>query len=139
MFSFEKIQIMGNVGSVGKEKICKSGYSVCSFSVAVNRYIKVSDNNYDTEVVWYECVCFGNMIEKVTKFIKKGDKVVVFGAPKISQYINKNDEHVAALSIFVKEFYVCSAKNKDTDAKEEPEIQISNNKNNSVLDDDIPF
>jgi single stranded DNA-binding protein len=87
MRSYEKILIVGNIGSV-EQLHSKAGNSYLRMSVAVNR----STGNQNTSV-WYSVLLFGKMAENVEglmRVLTKGRQVLVEGRPQTEAFIKKD-------------------------------------------------
>jgi len=65
---------IGNLTRDPEIKFTNNGNAVCSFAVAVTK--KRGEEEY---VSYFDCSAWGSLAENVTKTLKKGDRVVVFG------------------------------------------------------------
>jgi single-strand DNA-binding protein len=84
-----KIQIIGNLGS---DAIIKESNSskFATFSVAVNEKYKDKNGNQVDKTTWVECL-MNNVNHGAIPFIKKGNKIYVEGALKVSKYKREAD------------------------------------------------
>ena len=60
----------------------ESGGCLCTMSVALKK-------NKDDETTWLNCEAWGNGAEELSETFKKGDKVLVCGTFKKTEYNNK--------------------------------------------------
>lgn len=78
---------------------------------------------------WFNCVCFGNLAEKVASvYIKKGTKVCIIGRIEFEE-TEKNGTKTKHHSVIVEDLELLSNKNAE-DNKAELKL---------VEDDDLPF
>lgn len=73
--SLNTASISGRVGKDAELRATGSGFSVCSFALAVEEYRKDKDNY----VSWIDCTMFGVKAEKLAQYITKGAKLAVSG------------------------------------------------------------
>lgn len=87
MRSYQKIIIIGNIGSAEKIK-SKAGNIYLRLSIACND----SDGTTKT-TTWYSVVIFGKKAEnadEILKYCAKGRLVLVEGQPKVQAYLKKD-------------------------------------------------
>ena len=71
---YQKLVIVGNLGSDPEMRYTQSGQAVTSFSVATNRRYNDKD-----ETTWFRVSVWGNQAEACNKYLEKGRKVLVEG------------------------------------------------------------
>lgn len=76
----------------------KKGKKFAVFTVAVNRYL---GKDKESEVTYYDCLCFLPSAEKLVEKVKKGDRILVQGRPEAEAYTNKDNEAVGKLKVIV--------------------------------------
>jgi single-strand DNA-binding protein len=82
-----QITVVGNVGRDPQElKYTSSGLAVLNFSLA-DTTGKKGENQHTN---WYDVVVFGEDAEAVVDNIKKGDRLIVVGKVKVSEYQKKD-------------------------------------------------
>lgn len=114
-----KVTLSGNVGSDVKEFTDKAGNKFVSFSVGVSTGTKANP-----ETTWVTGSCGGKLAEVCSQFVKKGMKVLIEGRPHTNAYINKTNNAVAELKVYIGSIEFLSK----VDADDKPE-----------LSSDIPF
>jgi single-strand DNA-binding protein len=81
--------IEGNLGADPVMKVIPVGKKVCNFSIAVNDEWVDADNIKQKKVIWHNVECWDKNAEYCDKNLKKGSKVSVTGALKISNWLDK--------------------------------------------------
>jgi single-strand DNA-binding protein len=71
---YQKLIIIGNLGSDPEMKLLPDGKAVTSFSVATSR--KFSDKD---ETTWFRVSVWGKQAESCNQYLHKGSKVLVEG------------------------------------------------------------
>jgi len=79
MSSYNRVQIMGNLGKNPEMRFAPSGSPVTSFSVAVNRKLKTKDGENKDLTDWFNIVCWQKTAELANQFLTKGSRVFVEG------------------------------------------------------------
>tara|TARA_B100000508_G_scaffold137259_1_gene131314 strand:+ start:719 stop:1150 length:432 start_codon:yes stop_codon:yes gene_type:complete len=67
-----KVHILGRITGAIEIKALPSGQSVCSFSIATNRYWKDKDGNKQEQVEFHNMVAFGKTAEILQQYTGKG-------------------------------------------------------------------
>ncbi len=99
--AFERITVVGNIGSVEVQK-SKAGNSYLRLSVAVDR-----SQGDSRQVVWYSVLMFGSMVrdeERMLALYSKGRLILVEGRPQVEAFIKKDgsaglDNTIIAISM----------------------------------------
>jgi single-strand DNA-binding protein len=74
---YQKLIIIGNLGSNPEQRFTPSGDPVTSFSVATSRKYGEKD-----ETTWFRVTVWGKQAESCSKYLSKGSKVLVEGRLK---------------------------------------------------------
>lgn len=80
-------------------KTTQSKTSVSNFSIAVKRTFKNANNEYDSD--FFNCVAFGKVAEKISKYVRKGDLVGIEGRLQVRKYTDKNGGNRTATDVIV--------------------------------------
>ena len=102
-----RIEVTGNVGTDPEIKFYdgKNGsFGVASFSIAYTPREKKGQEYVDGETLWFRVSVLGKHAETIVDVVRKGDKVLVIGAFKVSSYVakdgtNKNGFEIKADSV----------------------------------------
>lgn len=78
MASYNKVILMGNLTRDPEIRYTPNGTPVASFAIAVNRKYKQGDETKE-EVSYIDIVVFGKQAENCSKYLGKGDSVLIDG------------------------------------------------------------
>ncbi len=81
--SFNRTQVLGNLGDDPEVKIGPTGTARTTFRVAVNDRWTGSDGQAKEHVEWYKCVSWGRLAETVAEHLHKGSRVFVDGVRSV--------------------------------------------------------
>jgi len=76
---YQKLVIVGNLGTDPEMRYTPSGQAVTNFNVATNRRYTSSDGNQVDETTWFRVSVWGKQAESTNQYLKKGNKVLVEG------------------------------------------------------------
>ena len=76
---YQRVEILGNLGSDPTMKFTPSGQPVTSFSVATSNQYKDKSGQTVKETTWFRVVVWGAQAENCNKYLAKGSKVFVSG------------------------------------------------------------
>lgn len=90
MRTVNKVTLIGNVTRDPAVKTTESGKKIALFTIATNRHYKTGEGENKSESEFHNCVVWGNLAERVEKFLLKGKLVYVEGRLK-TRVIEKED------------------------------------------------
>lgn len=99
-----KFLAMGRITS-DPELFAKGEHKFCRFSLAVNRDKENTD--------FISCVAWDKTAEFITKWFKKGNRMVIEGRLQSSSYTDKKGEKRTAIDVIVQSVEFCENKSKD--------------------------
>ena len=108
----------------------EQGNNYARFSIAVDRKYKKEN---EPEADFFNCASFGKQAEFVTKYLKKGTKVLITGRIQNSSYTNKEGQKVNTTQIMVEEIEFAESK------KAESNTETKDDYLNVTNDIDLPF
>lgn len=76
---YQKVTIIGNLGSDPEMRYMQDGTAVTSFSVATNRKWKNKDGSPGEETVWFRVSAWRRLAETTNQYLSKGRQVFVEG------------------------------------------------------------
>lgn len=76
---YQKVVIVGNLGSEPELRYTPQGDAVTSFSVATNRRWTGADGQQAEETVWWRVSAWGRQAETCNQYLSKGRQVLVEG------------------------------------------------------------
>jgi len=77
--SYQKITLVGNLGSVPEMRYAPNGKPVTNFSLATNRQYTASNGEKVKETVWWRVSVWDSQAEACNNYLKQGSKVLVEG------------------------------------------------------------
>ena len=79
MASYQKVIVVGNLGSDPTMRYTPSGTAVTSFSLAANRSYNNNAGEKVTETTWYRVTTWGKQAEVCNQYLKKGSLILAEG------------------------------------------------------------
>jgi single-strand DNA-binding protein len=76
---YQKIILVGNLGSDPERRATPDGTPVTSFSVATNKRWTTSDGQQGEKTVWFRVTAWRRLAETCAKYLTKGRQVLVEG------------------------------------------------------------
>lgn len=118
MNALNSIILEGNLTKDGELK--NTSFSVCSLSLAVNRYYKNKDGDFTEEVSFFDVECFGTMADVAEKNAKKGRGIRVVGRLKQDRWTDENGKTYSKVKVIAEhiEFKPMFKKMEDVAAAE---------------------
>ena len=109
----KRLTVTGNLGRDPEMRLDPNGKQFATFSVGIN-----AGNKLNPRTDWLEVTCNGKLAEVITKYGKKGRKVLVDGFPHVSAYINKDSIPVGTLRMYANSIELLSRGHDDVDSEE---------------------
>jgi single-strand DNA-binding protein len=89
-----KIMIAGNLGTDPEVRHSAKGTKVTSFSLASNKR-----KGQETTTTWFKITTFGDHLDKIISYLKKGSAVIVMGEVEARIYTDKNGNAQVSLDV----------------------------------------
>lgn len=99
---YNKITIIGNLGSVPEMRYTPSGSAVTSFSVATNRRYTRNGETVD-ETEWFRVNAWGRLAETTNQYLEKGSLVYVEGRLSSRPWQTQDGQLRAGNEVFAQE------------------------------------
>ncbi|MDD3302794.1 MAG: single-stranded DNA-binding protein [Candidatus Gracilibacteria bacterium] len=90
MRTVNKVILIGNVTRDPSIKTTDKDKKIALFTIATNRYYKTNDGENKSESEFHNCVAWGNLADRVEKFLVKGKLVYIEGRLR-TRVIDKED------------------------------------------------
>lgn len=139
--SYANMTIKGNLTRDPELRSTTEGKPIATFTVGYN-----DGFGQDKKGVFVKCLAFGKRAEAIAQYVKKGDAILVSGAPSLEQWTSMEGEARAQIKVVVEGFDFCGGKRQ---SQEEPpkaqEPQVGSGQSwqqpfeGSAVDDDLPF
>lgn len=107
--SFQQVLIVGNVGRDPEFKFLSDGLAVCTFSVAVNKWVGRGEAR-EQRTTWFNVTMWRSLAENAGYLITSGMRVLIVGEVSARAYLTKDGKPAAALEIVARDFKVLSRK-----------------------------
>lgn len=132
MNHLNSIILEGNLTKDGELK--NTSFSVCSLSVAVNRYYKNKDGDFLEEVSFFDVECFGRMAEVAEMNGKKGRGIRVVGRLKQDRWTDENGKTYSKVKVIAEhiEFKPMFKKSEEVAAAEPTTEPVTIEENQDV-------
>lgn len=88
------VLIVGNLGGDPEVRFSPSGTKITTFTVASNSKRQGKD-----ETIWYKAVAFGEHLDKMISFLKKGSSVMVSGSLHQNKWQDKEGREQTTLEV----------------------------------------
>jgi len=99
--------LMGRLTADPEIRQTPNGISVCSFSIAVDRYVKDGDKKTD----FINCVAWRSNAENIARFFGKGQMIAINGSIQTRQYQDKDTgKNRTAFEVLVDHFHFTGGK-----------------------------
>ncbi len=82
MRTVNKVIIIWNITRDPVIKTTENGKKIALFNVATNRYYKDANGENKSEAEFHNCVAWGNLAERIEKYLTKGKLVYIEGRLK---------------------------------------------------------
>jgi len=88
--SFNRVQILGNLGQNPELRYTASQVPVASFSVATREFRNGSDGQKQDYTEWHRIVTWSRVAENCSKYLKKGSSVFIEGRLQTRSWEDQN-------------------------------------------------
>lgn len=127
-----KCVFIGNLTRDPELATTQSGLSVCRFTIAVSRKVKV-DGHPSADFI--PVVTWRALADNYSKYLHKGNKCAVVGALQIRSYEDDTGTTRTIAEVMAEEVeFLVTSKNENEQSKDADKSQL-----NEVSNDDIPF
>lgn len=140
-FNFNKVLLGGRLCADPELKSTQNGTSVTSFSIAVNRKVKGSQ---EETADFIDCTAWSGTAEFITRYFKKGSSIFVTGGLQTRNWTDRNGRKHYVTEAVVDEAYFVDSKGEKvssaTPAAYIPKSYLQKPPQfEEVCDEDVPF
>lgn len=96
---WQRITIVGNLGSDPEMRYTPSGVPVTSFNVAVNRRVKLPDGSFQEKATWFRVTAWRQLAENCSQYLSKGRMALIEGEVEASAYTAQDGTVRATLEL----------------------------------------
>ncbi len=150
--SFNKIIIVGNLGSDPELRYTPQNTAVCNISVATNERRRDKSGEYQDNTTWFRVTLWKHHAEAASKYLTKGRPVYIEGRLQVDEWMDKDNQKRYTLEVTATEMQFIDSRGGDdnfssssksendfSDSSDSSDDNFENNKTNAPGDDDIPF
>jgi len=119
--SYQKLILVGNLGSEPEMRFTAEGTPVTNFSLAVNRTYTVNDQKVE-EVTWFRVACWQRMAEIAADYLKKGYQVMIEArlAPEIRIWTDQQGTQRASYEVTCERLVLLANRDNADPAQAQP-------------------
>lgn len=136
-----QIFIMGRLARDPEVRHTQSGVTVCSFTLAVDRDIKDKQTG-ERKTDWIPVTAWRGTGELVSRYLHKGDSIVVVGRLEIQEWTDRQGNKRTAPNVSAENVYFTGGRRQETAQSYQQEHEDQQEQNFEALDDDqteLPF
>ena len=123
---FNKMTLIGNVGSDPEMRYTPNGNPVTSFSVATNRRYTTSEGEQREETEWFRVSAWNRLSETCNQYVVKGMRVYVEGSFSSREWTDQEGQTRTSLEINCNEIRFLSRNNTDQAMQNQNETRRPN-------------
>ncbi len=143
-----KLTIIGNLTRDPELRTTSTGSTVCTFTVAVNRRRRATQNTNQPEADFFRVSAWNQLGENCQRYLSKGRKVAVVGAVSVNSYEAKDGSGTRfTLDVMADDVEFLSPRGEDgapaysnpAPVQSAPAAAPSSTGFSEIIDDDLPF
>ena len=136
MAGFNRVILIGNLGSDPEMRYTASGTAVAKFSVATSRKFTGKDGQKQEKTEWHRIVAWGKLAEICGQYLGKGKQVMIEGRIEYGSYEKDGVKHYTTDIVAENMTMLGTPGGRGQDREPEPPFGAPPG---GPLDDDIPF
>ncbi len=130
---YQRVVIVGNLGSDPEMRFTPSGVPVTSFSVAVNRRWTNSNGEPQEKTTWFRVTAWRKLAELCNQYLSKGRLVLVEGEVEANAWADSQGNPRATLELTARNVRFLGGRSSQADVPSAPE------QGGDFIGEDIPF
>lgn len=134
--SVNRVVLSGNLTRDPEVRTTQGGTPIMSLGLAVNDRRKNSNGEWEDYANFIDCTMFGNRAQNVSQYLSKGQRVMIDGKLRYSQW-ERDGQKRSKIEVIVDDIDF-QANRGDTSAYSAPSTPAADS-TSSVYDADIPF
>ncbi len=127
--TYNKVIMVGRVSKVPEAKIGKDGRLFTTFDLAVNRL-------YNIETDFFRCISFGKTAETVSKYVEKGNLILIEGSVQINKWQDRNGVNRENAEVLVNRVVFLETKGNTSNVKDDV-IEENNEPSENFFEEDL--
>lgn len=140
MASLNETNLIGFLGKDPEVKTFESGAKNVQFTLATTETYKDKSGEKVSDTTWHNIVAWGNLVEIIEKYLKKGSQVFIKGKISTRSY-QKDDETRYITEIICKDMIMLGSKNDGAAKPENNDFKDGDKDGNCLPEetDGLPF
>lgn len=110
--SFNKIIIVGNLGSDPELRYTPQGTAVTTFSLATNEKRKDKDGERKDETTWFRVTLWNKAAENASRYLTKGSSVYIEGRLRVESWVDRDSKNRYTLEVSATEMQFLATDNR---------------------------
>jgi len=148
MASFNKVILMGNLVADPEVRVTPGGMSICKFTLAVNRQFTTKEGEQREEVAYVDVDAFGRSAEVISKYLNKGNPILVEGRLRQDKWENQQGEKRSKLMVVCETFKFVGGRDDggnsgggdyERSAPPPRQTKAAQQSDDQDVDEDVPF
>lgn len=96
---YQKLIIVGYLGSDPETRYTPSGIQVSNFSVATKKTWKNANGEKQEKTTWFRCAAWKELADIVSQYLHKGSQVLVEGTVDVNSFTKQDGTPGASLEV----------------------------------------
>ena len=139
MSSYNKVQILGNVGQEPESRFLSNGEAVVNLSIATSEKWTDKNGEKKEKTEWHRVVFFRKQAELISKYVTKGSKVFLDGKLQTRKWEDKSGVTKYTTEIIGQSISFLDKKEEAQNSAIEVAKNYEVKADTSFATDDIPF
>lgn len=103
-----KVCLLGTLTKDVDIRYTPSNVAVAKFTIALKRDVKNKEGNYDSDFI--NCLAYNQLAEVISKYFKKGNRILIEGRIQTGSYENANKEKIYTTDVVVEKMNFIDSK-----------------------------
>lgn len=134
-----RVILLGRLTKDIEVRYTESGTAVGNLTLAVKRKIKNVNGEYESDFI--NCVCWKEKAEIISKYIKKGDPLLIEGRIQTRSFEDKDGKKKYSTEVAIEHIDFVGTKKEEK--KENPykdmSVKVEASQQIEITDEDLPF
>ena len=145
MASYNRVQLIGNLGQDPELRYTQSQTPLTNISVATTEFRNTADGGKQSFTDWHKVVIWGRQAENCCKYLRKGSPVFIEGRLQTRSWEDQNGQKRYSTEVVASNVQFLGSKPSDTqseprsDTPQPPATSSNTEMSNGSGLDDVPF
>ena len=140
MLGYNKIILIGNVGTEPEMRYTANGNAVTNFNVATNREYTTGDGERREETEWFRVVAWSRLAEICSQYLSKGRQVYVEGRLQTRSWEAQDGTTRYTTELIAQEVsFLGGQGDAEFEREAAPQLAVGADAGGDLEPDDLPF